>query len=63
MSATVVLEIRQNGDVADSLNETNIIILYWFGKTYIHCILDYIHCTLELNCNLSFPVKTDVRQT
>lgn len=25
------------------------IILYGFGKTYVHCILDYIHGTLELN--------------
>lgn len=49
VSATVVLEITKNGDVADSLNETNVIIFYWFGKACVHCILDYIHCTLELN--------------
>lgn len=55
--ATVVLEIIQNGDVADSFNKTNIIILYWFVKTYVHCILDYIHCTLELNIAIYLLLK------
>lgn len=57
MPATVVLEIIQNGDVADSFNKTNIIILYWFVKTYVHCILDYIHCTLELNIAIYLLLK------
>lgn len=62
MPATVVLEIIQNGDVANSFNKTNIIILYWFVKTYVHCILDYtLHFGIKY-CNLS-SVKTRVGQS
>lgn len=57
VSAAVVLEITQNGDVADSFNKTNIIILDWFVNTYVQCILDYIHCTLELNIAIYLLLK------
>lgn len=60
VSASVVLEVTMVM-LLIHLNKTNIIILYWFGKTYVHCMLESLHLGIKY-CNLS-SVKTHVGQS